>query len=183
MQRRARRSARPASARARPTTPTTAPSRPTSQPPEATSTTPRATRGRTRRVLGAYPSAWPSSTATLNPDGTPNTPFVVQDCQGASAPITSTCRALHGLAPRGRCRGAHRQPVSDRDVRHGGVGLNPADPRESRHGRPARLPAPRLFQYTRIRADGTMFEQRPVRWTAAGQRLLRRRHRQRALRR
>ena len=36
-------------------------------------------------MLSAYPEALAEAAGQLNPDGTPNTPLVVRDCQGESA--------------------------------------------------------------------------------------------------
>ena len=36
------------------------------------------------QILGPYPLNVAQEEGTLNPDGTPNTPFVVRDCQGTT---------------------------------------------------------------------------------------------------
>ena len=72
---------------ARPTTRTTASSRRTSRRRAATSATSSARRSSGTpgtRSSRPYPKNVAQDDGQLNPDGTPNTPFVVRDCQGTT---------------------------------------------------------------------------------------------------
>ena len=104
------------------------------------------------------PARWPQLNGELNPDGTPQHPFVVRDCQGADLRVLPVPAGhLDGRTAR-RWRGAlGRGPVRPAGPLHPGKGLDPGpDPVDSldrtETSRPARNRD--LFEYTRIRADG-----------------------------
>ena len=63
-------------------------------------------------ILAPYPRNVAEAVGDLNPDGTPNTPFVVQDCKGSGVRLLPVPPGhVDGDAARGRGRRAHRQPV------------------------------------------------------------------------
>ena len=65
------------------------------------------------QILGPYPrQRRDRGRATLNPDGTPNTQFVVRDCQRQHLRLLPVHPGhVDGVAARGRRRGADRQPL------------------------------------------------------------------------
>ena len=113
-------------------------------------------------VLAAYPERLAKLAGELNPDGTPNTPSVVRDCKGT---ICGYYRYLQGTsmaAP--HAVGVAALIVSEfgkADRRHGGLKLAPAATAkilaESAVDHPC--PEPRLFHYTRIRANGAVVQE------------------------
>jgi lantibiotic leader peptide-processing serine protease len=110
-------------------------------------------------VLAAYPTRLAMLNGDLNPDGTPNNPFVVQSCAGATCAYYQYLQGTSMAAP--HAVGVAALIVSRfgrPDRQNGGLGLNP---RVTQHvlfdtAVPHACPSPRLFEYTRIRADGTV---------------------------
>jgi subtilisin family serine protease len=79
----------------------------------------------THEILAAYPKSLAQARGELNPDGTPNVPYVVRDCRGVPVPAGH----VDGLAARDRRRRADRQPV-----RAPRPGARRADPVAGHHG-------------------------------------------------
>ncbi|MEP7091924.1 MAG: S8 family serine peptidase [Nocardioidaceae bacterium] len=111
-------------------------------------------------VLAAYPSALAEANGELNPDGTPNTPFVVRDCKGSVCAYYqylqgTSMAAPHavGVAALAVSRWGHRD-------HHGGLRLSPRSTARHVYASARKLPCPqpRLFHYTRILASGTVVE-------------------------
>ena len=95
----------------------------------------------------------------LDPDGTPNTPFVVRDCQGGTCAYYQYLQGTSMASP--HAAGVAALIVSHfgrQDPRHPGIGLAPDRTRSILLDTavPHACPQPRLFEYTRIRADGTV---------------------------
>ncbi len=112
-------------------------------------------------VLAAYPKALAELNDELNPDGTPNTPFVVRDCKGSVCAYYqylqgTSMAAPHaaGVAALGVSRYGHR------DRRHRGLTMATEASRRLlyRSARPHACPRPRLFHYTLNLPDGTVEE-------------------------
>ena len=80
------------------------------------------------QILGPYPLNVAQDEGTLNPDGTPNTPFVVRDCRRLDVRLLPADPGhVDGLAARGRRRGADRQPLRAprSEERRAGAGAEP----------------------------------------------------------
>ncbi|PZS33395.1 MAG: peptidase S8/S53 subtilisin kexin sedolisin [Pseudonocardiales bacterium] len=112
-------------------------------------------------VLAAYPLNVAQADGTLNPDGTPNTPFVVRDCKGTVCAYYQYLQGTSMAAP--HAVGVAALIVSHfgkRDRAHGGLGLNASRTRSLLFDTavPHACPQPRLFHYTRIRTNGTVAE-------------------------
>ena len=110
-------------------------------------------------VLAAYPKRLAELNGQLNPDGTPNTPFVVQDCEGTVCAYYQYLQGTSMASP--HAVGVAALIVSRFGKKSGsGLGLNPEVTRAKLKNTAVQqaCPSPRLFQYTRVRADGTVFQ-------------------------
>ena len=110
-------------------------------------------------VLAAYPAALAELNGDLNPDGTPNTPFVVRDCLGTTCAYYQYLQGTSMASP--HAVGVAALIVSrfgKVDKVHGGLTLAPDRTRAILFSTavPHACPQPRLFEYTRIRADGSV---------------------------
>jgi subtilisin family serine protease len=112
-------------------------------------------------VLAAFPRNVAEAEGDLNPDGTPNTPFVVRDCNAGTCAYYQYLQGTSMAAP--HAVGVAALIVSQfgtPDRVHGGVGLSAATTRARLQSTavPHVCPQPRLFHYTRIRTDGTVVQ-------------------------
>ncbi|PZS24953.1 MAG: peptidase S8/S53 subtilisin kexin sedolisin [Pseudonocardiales bacterium] len=112
-------------------------------------------------VLAAYPLNVAMAEGTLNPDGTPNTPFVVRDCQGGVCAYYQYLQGTSMATP--HAVGVAALVVAQlgtADAAHGGVTLRVGTTRAKLFATavPHACPQPRLFHYKRIRTDGTIAE-------------------------
>lgn len=110
-------------------------------------------------VLAAYPARLAELNGDLNPDGTPNNPFVVRDCNGSTCAYYQYLQGTSMASP--HAVGVAALIVSHfgkPDRAHGGLGLAPEVTQAILFGTavPHACPQPRLFEYTRIRADGSI---------------------------
>jgi subtilisin family serine protease len=110
-------------------------------------------------VLAAYPAALAELNGDLNPDGTPNNPFVVRDCNGSTCAYYQYLQGTSMASPHAVGVAALIVSRFGRvDKAHGGLGLAADKTRETllRTAVPHACPQPRLFEYTRVRADGSV---------------------------
>ncbi|MDQ2755795.1 MAG: S8 family serine peptidase, partial [Actinomycetota bacterium] len=112
-------------------------------------------------VLAAYPKNVAEAEGTLNPDGTPNTPFVVQDCRGKVCGYYQYLQGTSMAAP--HAAGVAALAVSHLgtyDSRHGGLTLAPAKTAAAlkASATATSCPQPRTYHYTRVRLDGSVSE-------------------------
>jgi subtilisin family serine protease len=110
-------------------------------------------------VLAAYPQALAEANGELNPDGTPNTPFVVRDCKGSVCAYYQYLQGTSMAAPHAvgvAALVASRFGHTDRA--HPGLTLRTERSRRLlyRTSRPHACPTPRLFHYALVHADGTV---------------------------
>ncbi|MDQ1536252.1 MAG: hypothetical protein QOE58_645 [Actinomycetota bacterium] len=110
-------------------------------------------------VLAAYPEALARLNGDVNPDGTSNNPFVIRDCKGATCAYYQYLQGTSMASP--HAAGVAALIVSrfgHKDKVNGGVGLAAARTQSLLFSTavPHACPQPRLFQYTRIRVDGTV---------------------------
>jgi subtilisin family serine protease len=114
----------------------------------------------TRAILAAYPKSLAQARGELNPDGTPNVPYVVRDCRGATCAYYQYLQGTSMASP--HATGVVALIVSrygHRDPRHGGLTLSPDRVRSILEGTATEhaCPTPRAFTYTRyvLQSDGT----------------------------
>jgi subtilisin family serine protease len=114
----------------------------------------------TKAVLAAYPKSLAVARGELNPDGTPNVPYVVESCKGSTCAYYQYLQGTSMASP--HATGVVALIVSkygQRDRAHGGLTLSP-DRAESILEHTATehaCPTPRAFTYTRQvrQPDGT----------------------------
>jgi subtilisin family serine protease len=103
------------------------------------------------QVLGPYPLELALSEGGVDPDGTPNTPFVVRDCQGSTCAYYQYLQGTSMASP--HAVGVAALIVSrwgKRDRTHGGLTLAPHEVLKTleRTATPHPCPSPPLLDYT-----------------------------------
>ncbi|HZE33834.1 MAG TPA: S8 family serine peptidase [Actinoallomurus sp.] len=113
----------------------------------------------THAILAAYPKSLAMARGELNPDGTPNVPYVVRSCKGSTCGYYQYLQGTSMASP--HATGVVALIVSrygSRD-RSGGLTLSPARAQSILEGtaREHACPSPRAFTYTRqvLQPDGT----------------------------
>jgi subtilisin family serine protease len=119
------------------------------------------TRDITGAVLAAFPKSLAQAGGFLNPDGTPNTPAVVQSCKGTVCGYYQYLQGTSMAAP--HAVGVASLIVSEygyRDFRHGGLTLAPraTEFKLLNSAVEHACPDPRLFHYKRILPTGAVVE-------------------------
>jgi subtilisin family serine protease len=119
------------------------------------------TRDITRAVLAAFPKSLAQAGNFLNPDGTPNTPAVVQSCKGTVCGYYQYLQGTSMAAP--HAVGVASLIVSQYgvfDFRNGGLTLPPFATESKLLGSAVEhaCPTPRTFHYKRILPNGTVVE-------------------------
>jgi subtilisin family serine protease len=114
----------------------------------------------TKEILAAYPKSLAEARGELNPDGTPNVPYVVRSCKGSTCAYYQYLQGTSMASP--HATGVVALIVSrygHRDRAHGGLTLAPDAARAILEGTATEhaCPTPRTFTYTRQvkQADGT----------------------------
>jgi subtilisin family serine protease len=114
----------------------------------------------TKAVLAAYPESLARARGEINPDGTPNVPYVVRDCKGTTCAYYQYLQGTSMASPHATgvvalivSRYGHRDPA------HGGLTLAPDRVQQILQGTATEHPCPnpRAFTYTRqvLQPDGT----------------------------
>jgi lantibiotic leader peptide-processing serine protease len=114
----------------------------------------------TKAILAAYPKALAQARGELNPDGTPNVPYVVRSCKGSTCAYYQYLQGTSMASP--HATGVVALIVSrygHRDRAHGGLTLSPdrAGSILERTATEHACPTPRAYTYTRLvrQPDGT----------------------------
>jgi subtilisin family serine protease len=119
------------------------------------------TRDATRTILAAIPARLAAEFGYLNPDGTPNTPAVVQNCKGTVCGYYQYLQGTSMAAP--HAAGVAALIVSEygnKDSVNGGLELRPGatESKLLNSAKQQACPTPRTFHYRRILANGTVVE-------------------------
>ncbi|HEY0540238.1 MAG TPA: S8 family serine peptidase, partial [Actinoallomurus sp.] len=108
----------------------------------------------------AYPKSLAQARGELNPDGTPNVPYVVRSCKGSTCAYYQYLQGTSMASP--HATGVVALIVSrygQRDRAHGGLTLSPDRAESILEGTATEhaCPTPRAYTYTRQvrQADGT----------------------------
>jgi subtilisin family serine protease len=112
-------------------------------------------------VLAAYPQRLAELNGELNPDGTPNVPYVVRDCQGTVCAYYQYLQGTSMASP--HAAGVAALVVGHLgkpDRFHNGKRLAVERTRRGLYQTTTdqACPQPRLFHYTRIRPDGSVLQ-------------------------
>jgi subtilisin family serine protease len=102
-------------------------------------------------ILSPFPKHVAAANGELNPDGTPNTPFVVRDCQGGVCAYYQYLQGTSMAAP--HATGVVALIISQYGVQHvSGLTMNPQDTRRILQGSATKTacPEPRLFSYQNV---------------------------------
>ena len=105
------------------------------------------------QILGPYPLNVAQDEGTLNPDGTPNTPFVVRDCQGGTCAYYQLIQGTSMASP--HAVGVAALIVSEYghpDPQRGGLELLPHQTEKilARTATPHACPTPPVLDYTNV---------------------------------
>lgn len=105
------------------------------------------------QILSAYPESLARAKGQLNPDGSPNTPFVVRDCKGSVCAYYQYLQGTSMAAP--HATGVAALIVSEfghKDKEHGGLTLDPSEVKRilRRTATEHACPDPRLMDYTPV---------------------------------
>jgi len=114
----------------------------------------------TKTILAAYPKSLAQARGELNPDGTPNVPYVVRSCKGTTCGYYQYLQGTSMASP--HATGVVALIVSrygQRDRAHGGLTLSPNRVKSVLEGTATEhaCPSPRAYTYTRyiLQPDGT----------------------------
>ncbi|GAA4510707.1 S8 family serine peptidase [Actinoallomurus oryzae] len=114
----------------------------------------------TKAILAAYPKSLAEQRGELNPDGTPNVPYVVRSCKGSTCGYYQYLQGTSMASP--HATGVVALIVSrygQRDRVHGGLTLSPDRAKAILEGTATEhpCPTPRAYTYTRyvLQSDGT----------------------------
>ncbi len=110
-------------------------------------------------MLAAYPESLAKANGDLNPDGTPNNPFVVRDCQGGTCAYYQYLQGTSMATP--HAVGVAALAVSEFGKRTNGKGGLTLSPKKTaqhvyKSAQEHPCPHPRLYHWTRVTANGTV---------------------------